>query len=122
MEKALECFTKKYADFSGRASRSEYWFFILFFTIGFLMLVLIDFFMGTYNNKMHMGLLSSVFYLAVIIPYLSVKVRRLHDVDKSGWWLLINLIPIIGGIWLFILYCTKGTDGENRFGSDPLQV
>jgi uncharacterized membrane protein YhaH (DUF805 family) len=126
MEKAIEkvkgCLTKDYANFSGRASRSEYWYFALFVFIVVIALTIIDGFMGTLDVKSGHGLLSSIFSLAILIPQLAVQVRRLHDVDKSGWWLLIYLIPIIGVIWMLVLYCIKGTEGENRFGPDPLQV
>ena len=122
MEKAIECITKKYANFSDRASRSEYWYFALLIFISTIVLTLIDHFMGTDSAKSGHGLLSTVFSLAMLVPNIAVTVRRLHDVDKSGWWLLIGIIPIIGGIWLLVLFCTKGTDGDNRFGADPLRV
>ena len=122
MEKAIECLTKNYANFSGRASRSEYWYFALFVFIGIVLLMIIDSVTGFYDSKANIGLFSTIFKLAIFIPQLAVSVRRLHDVDKSGWWWFIALIPIIGIIWLLVLYCTKGTEGENRFGSDPLQV
>lgn len=122
MEKAIQCLTKNYANFSGRASRSEYWLFILFTFIVSFVLVLIDMAAGTYDAHSRHGLLSGIFSLIVIIPSLAVGVRRLHDIDKSGWWLFISIIPIIGGIYLFVLNCTKGTEGSNRFGEDPLQT
>ena len=121
MEKAFECFTTNYANFSGRACRSEYWFFILLMFIASFVLMITDLIGGTYHAKLGYGLFGGIFYLATVIPSLSVSVRRMHDLDKTGWWLLLSLIPIIGSIWLFILYCTKGTEGNNRFGSDPLQ-
>ena len=58
--------------------------------------------------------------LGLFLPTLAVQVRRLHDLDRSGWWILISLIPLVGAIILLVWACTKGTDGENRFGSDPL--
>jgi len=121
MEKAIECFTKNYANFSDRASRSEYWLFCLLIFIATIVLSIIDGLTGTYNIKSGHGLLNTIFSLAAFIPSIAVSVRRLHDVNKSGWWLLISLIPIIGAIWLLVLYCTKGTEGDNEFGSDPLQ-
>jgi uncharacterized membrane protein YhaH (DUF805 family) len=66
-----------------------------------------------------MGVLRGVYSLAVLIPSLAVSVRRLHDTDRSGWWLLISLIPIIGAIVLIVFAAQEGTSGENRFGSDP---
>jgi len=126
MEKAIECLTKNYANFSGRAPRSEYWMFtLLMFLLGAAIGLIIGIAGGIFgidNMKSLISLFQNILFLATIIPSVAVSVRRLHDVDKSGWWLLIGLIPIIGAIWLFVLYCTKGTEGDNRFGSDPLQV
>jgi len=122
MEKAIECVTKKYANFSDRASRSEYWYFALFIFIATIVLTLIDMSAGTYDAKSGHGLLGTIFSLAMLVPNLSVTVRRLHDVDKSGWWMLIGIIPIIGAIWMLVLFCSKGTEGQNRFGADSLQV
>lgn len=121
MEKALLCFTKNYANFSSRAQRSEYWFYVLIILIANIILGITDATAGTYSPETNMGLLGSIFSLATIIPGIAVTVRRLHDIDKTGWWLLIGLIPFIGAIWLLVLECLKGTDGENRFGTDPLQ-
>ena len=124
MEKAIECLTKNYANFSGRASRSEYWYFALFISIGIVLLTIIDSLSGfyIYNSESNIGLFSAIFKLAIVVPQLAVSVRRLHDIDKSGWWWFLYAIPIIGAIWMLVLLCTKGTEGENRFGSDPLQA
>lgn len=122
MEKAIQCLTKKYADFSGRASRSEYWYFALLIFSANIILTLVDVFTGTYNAKAGFGLLDGLFMFATIIPNISVNVRRLHDIDKSGLWMFILLIPIVGPIWLIILCCIKGTEGTNRFEEDPLQT
>ena len=122
MNKAIECLTKNYANFSSRASRSEYWSFVLFTVIAIIGLILIDIFTGTYNVKNGLGLLSSLFSLAIFIPNIAVSVRRLHDIDKSGWWYLINFIPLLGPIWLIVLFCTKGTEGQNRFGEESIET
>ncbi len=107
---------KNYAQFNGRALRSEYWFFILFSVIASILLGFIDGFTGLYNETIEMGLLSGLYTLAVFIPSLAVSVRRLHDVDKSGWWLLILLIPLLGALVLLYFMVIKGSEGDNRFG------
>ena len=83
---------KKYAVFSGRARRKEYWFFVLFNVIISLVLTVIDAAMGTYDETVGTGILSGVYLLAIFIPSLAVAVRRLHDTGRSGWWNLIILI------------------------------
>lgn len=105
---------KKYADFSGRAKREEYWMFYLFYVIAFIVLSVIDGVVGTN------GLLGGVFALASIIPSIAIAARRLHDIDKSGWWQLILLIPIVGAIVLIVFLATRGAVGDNRFGAAPL--
>lgn len=115
---------KKYMQFSGRARRAEYWYFTLF-NIIVMILLAIPYSIGTgmVSNGNGAGWLLSlpyyVYALAVIIPSLAVTVRRLHDINKSGWWILIGLVPIIGGIWLLVLTIMEGTAGDNQFGPDP---
>ncbi|HEX5838009.1 MAG TPA: DUF805 domain-containing protein [Anaerolineales bacterium] len=110
---------KKYVDFSGRARRMEYWMFFLFNLIfGFGALAL-DMLLGSVSEGSMFWLFYGLFSLAIMIPSLSVTVRRLHDVGKSGWWILISLIPFIGGIWLFILTITDSQAGENAYGPSP---
>lgn len=113
---------KKYAVFDGRARRKEYWFFILFYIIFALALVFIDGMTGTYNEEYGVGVLSGFFILAMLIPNIAVAVRRLHDTDRSGWWILISLIPLIGGIWFLVLMVLDGTPGQNQYGPDPKGV
>ena len=110
---------KKYADFSGRARRTEFWTFSLLNLIFGFIIGFIDGVIGTFNAEIGIGLLGGLFMLALIIPGLAVTVRRLHDVGKSGWMLLIVFIPIIGAIWLFILYVTDSNSGENKYGPNP---
>lgn len=107
------CFNK-FATFEGRASRSEYWFFTLFVFITTLVLQVIDY------GVLGFGVLSTIFTLIALIPGIAVAVRRLHDTDRSGWWYLLVLIPLIGIIVLIIWFCGRGTTGTNRFGGDPL--
>ena len=101
-----------YVDFRGRSSRSEYWWFLLFYIIVIIALSILDI-SGA-------GVLVAVGYLAFLLPTIAVQVRRLHDIDRSGWWILITFVPIVGAIVLLVWYCTKGSNGSNRFGQDPL--
>ncbi len=100
---------------SDRASRSEYWYWFLFVVVGMVVTRVIDFMIGV-------PILSLLFALAVFLPWIAVNVRRLHDLDRSGWWLLLGLIPLIGHIVLIVWFCGKGTEGPNRFGGDPLST
>lgn len=112
---------KKYTVFSGRARRKEFWMFFLFSTIISIILALTDEFMG-WNFDLdgeNIGYLSTLYYVAVIVPYLAVIFRRLHDTDRSGWWILIAFIPLVGVIVLLVFLILKGNEGDNRFGPDP---
>ena len=120
MDIVIKCITEKYVDFSTRAPRKEFWLFVLCFTVVYLILLGIDFSADTYNLEIGIGVFSGIFWLLTIIPYLAVAVRRLHDTNRVGWWALIMLIPLVGAIWLLVLLCLKGDEGENRFGGDPL--
>jgi uncharacterized membrane protein YhaH (DUF805 family) len=109
------CF-KKYVVFSGRASRSEYWYFVLFYILGHIAASILD---AVILQKANIQLFSRLFDLAVFLPFLAVEIRRLHDVDRSGWWVLISF-TIIGVIFpLLVWKCRQGTAGPNRFGDDP---
>jgi len=110
---------KKYAVFSGRSRRSEYWYFILFYFIIYIALAFVDRVTGTFDPKSGIGLLTAIFALALLIPSLSVSVRRLHDTDRSGWWLLIGFIPLIGAIVLIVFFAQDSGAGTNRFGPNP---
>jgi len=108
---------KKYAVFSGRSRRKEYWFFVLFAVIISIVLGVIDTMIGTQAGGI--GILSGIYALAILIPSIAVSVRRLHDIDKTGWWILIGFIPIIGTIILLIFAFLPGTAGDNKYGADP---
>ena len=116
MDLVIQCLTKKYARFSGRAPRKEYWLFVLFYVIATLSLGYLDLFLGTIDSETGAALISLVFSIAVFIPSIAVSVRRLHDINQSGWLCLIAIIPIIGVIVLIVLFCIRGTEDENRFG------
>ena len=106
---------KKYAVFNGRARRKEFWFFVLFNVLVSIILAVVDVLLGTYNEVTGSGLLGLVYALAVFIPYLAVTVRRLHDTNKSGWWLLMPLSTIIlAGISAVILIPMFGVAGANE--------
>ncbi len=111
---------KKYADFTGRARRKEYWMFVLFqLLFGFVAGFLDGLLFGSIVEAYFVGPISSLYVLATILPSLAVLVRRLHDVGKSGWFYFVSLIPIIGYIWLLVLLCTNGVSGPNQYGPDP---
>ena len=112
----------KYATFTGRARRKEFWFFQLFVLLIGLVLSLADRMLGLFSDDMGFGLLGAVFSLAMFLPNLAVSVRRLHDTDRSGWWLLLCFLPIIGIIVLIVFFVLDGTRGTNRFGEDPKGV
>lgn len=107
---------KQYADFSGRARRKEYWMFVLFDTIFAFALVLSGTFLGSIEGLIF---LCAIYWLVTLIPRLAVTFRRLHDVGKSGWMILILLIPYVGGIWFFILLLLDSEPNENKYGQNP---
>ncbi|PWR20702.1 DUF805 domain-containing protein [Zavarzinia compransoris] len=107
---------KKYVDFNGRARRAEYWWFVLFTVIVSLVLGAIDaLIFGT-------SLLGPLYSLAVLLPSLGVLVRRLHDTNRSGWWILISFVPLVGFIVLLVFLVAEGTKGPNNFGNDPKEA
>ncbi|WP_380874628.1 membrane protein [Sphingomonas sp. DBB INV C78] len=126
---------KRYAQFSGRSRRKEYWMFVLFAVIVYAIAIFLDSALGLGGSTTNYadvgdggaavgfnstgGVLTLIVALALFVPSLAVAIRRLHDTDRSGWWLLIGLVPLIGAIVLLVFYCTEGTKGPNRFGPDP---
>jgi len=101
----LRCVRDKYADFNGRAGRSEFWWFALAcVAVGFVFSIL------------HLDLIGMLVNLALLIPSLAVGARRLHDIGKSGWWILIGLIPLIGGLILLYFAVLPSSDGSNDYG------
>jgi uncharacterized membrane protein YhaH (DUF805 family) len=113
---------KKYADFNGRARRKEYWMFFLFNVIISIALLIVDGILGTSAVPGTIGLLGVVYLLALLIPGIAVAIRRLHDTGRSGWWILIGLVPFVGGIILIVFLVQDGTPGENQFGKNPKMV
>jgi len=118
---------KQYADFSGRARRKEYWMFYLFNVIVEMLFAIIIGIaavgiMTTSRDEslLFLAAIPAIIYgLAIFIPNLAVTVRRLHDTGKSGWWIFISLIPLVGGIWLLVLLCTDSESGTNKWGDNP---
>ena len=111
---SIQTVYSKYVSFSGRGSRSEYWWFYLFY---FIVVVVVSFVSYSVSDS---NFLLLIWELGNILPLLAVQVRRLHDTDRSGWWCLIGLIPLVGWIIVLVWVCTEGTGGDNRFGADPL--
>jgi uncharacterized membrane protein YhaH (DUF805 family) len=109
---------KKYATFSGRATRSEYWYFTLITVIIGILLSGIDVILGTYNWDVEIGLLGGIFSLVIFIPSLALFVRRLHDTNRTGWWFFLIIIPIIGAIVLLIFLCIDSKE-DNKYGANP---
>ena len=110
---------KKYAVFSGRARRKEYWMFALLYLIASVAGMVIDVIVGTFDPIAGIGVFSVLVTLGLLLPSIGVLVRRLHDTDRSGWWALILFIPLFGAIAILVFMCLDGTNGENRFGLDP---
>ena len=115
----IDCLTKKYACFSGRARRQEYWLFVLFnfiaaFVVGFIGGVL-----AGATGVEAFAYLGAIYNLAVRLPGFGVFVRRMHDIGRSGWWWLIAFIPIIGWIVLLVFCCLDSQPGENQYGPNP---
>lgn len=104
---------RNYAVFTGRARRTEYWMFVLFNVLFGALASIIDWILGS------LSVVSMLYGLAVLIPSIAVAVRRLHDINKTGFFLLVGLIPVIGFIWLLILFLKEGDKGDNQYGTDP---
>ena len=120
----LKVMQENYANFDGRARRKEYWMFVLIQMLVMIMAMILDGVLGLgfdlgYGVKLPYGWIYLLAALAHIIPSIAVAVRRMHDVGKSGWFLLIYLIPIIGVIWLLVLACTDGDSSDNEYGPSP---
>lgn len=115
-----ECVTTKFATFSGRARRREFWLFTLFtWIVSFVLQIISVAASDSVALNVLVTVASLLFSLFIIIPGLALDVRRLHDTGRSGWWLLICLLPIIGAIVLLVFFCKAGTVGENEYGPDP---
>ena len=117
---AIKSGFKNMTKFEGRSTRSEYWWFVLFYIISVVVtFILVGLVSQVEQLSWVGGLLILALVLAFILPSLSLAFRRLHDTDHSGWWLLLYLVPF-GGIVLLVFYCTAGTPGDNKYGPGPL--
>ena len=112
----LECWSKKYAVFAGRARRREYWMFCLF---NVLIGMAIGFVLSLFGAVENVRIVSSLFGLAALLPGLAAGVRRLHDIGKCGWWMLLELIPIVGPIVLIVFFCLDSQPSDNAYGANP---
>ena len=113
---------KKGLDFRGRSTRKEYWCFYLINMLIYIILNIVDIVLGVYSFEAGIGLLSLIFILVVLIPSLAVTFRRLHDIGRSGWWFLINLIPLIGPIIFLIFMLLDSQEDENKYGLNPKTI
>ena len=116
---AIQSGFRNYVGFNGRASRSEYWYWVLFAFLVNIAANIVDRSLG--GGMSTVGLLGGIVALALLLPNIAIGIRRLHDRDKSGWWLLLIFIPLIGAIILIIWFIIRGTPGPNRFGEDPVR-
>ncbi|WP_027950291.1 DUF805 domain-containing protein [Haliea salexigens] len=119
MDWYLDILKNKYAMFGGRARRKEYWYFVLFNLLASIALGVIDGITGTYSDDAGIGLLGGIYALAVFIPTIAVAMRRLHDTGRSGWWLLLALIPVLGSLVLLVFFVFDSEPGDNQYGPNP---
>ncbi|MFP5221130.1 MAG: DUF805 domain-containing protein [Acidobacteriota bacterium] len=110
---------RNYAVFSGRARRKEYWFFVLFNLLAGMALGFVDGLAGTYNESSGYGLLSTIYLAATFLPALAVTVRRYHDTNRSGWWVLIWLVPLVGIVVHLVFALKDSQPGSNQYGQNP---
>ncbi|NNF33586.1 MAG: DUF805 domain-containing protein [Saprospiraceae bacterium] len=115
MDYYKEALIDKYADFSGRARRAEFW---QFYIIHFLVVIGLAFTSSIITPRIYIPAMVG-YSLFALVPCLAVTVRRLHDIEKSGWWILIKMIPVAGGLIFLIFLATEGTYGPNYYGEDP---
>lgn len=110
---------KKYAVFSGRANRMEFWMFMLFSILISIALNAIDNYVVPVEALRDIGILGAIYSLAVLIPSIAVAVRRLHDINRSAWWLLVLLIPVLGLVIMIVFCLLESTPGDNKYGPNP---
>ncbi len=113
---------KKYAVFNGRSQRKAYWMFVLFNMLIAIALAIVDSMAGTFDPESGVGLLGTLYALAVFLPGLAITVRRLHDTSRSGWWALLVLIPVLGLLVLIVFMVLDSHPGTNKYGPNPKGV
>ncbi|MEU7842447.1 DUF805 domain-containing protein [Micromonospora sp. NPDC049114] len=117
---AIKSVFSQYVGFTGRARRSEYWWFALFSILVGIVAAILDSALGlTFVDGSTSGVIGLIASLVLLLPTLAVAVRRLHDTDRTGWWVLIGLVPLVGAIVLIVFFVQDGTPGANRFGPSP---
>lgn len=115
----LQVMKYKYANFYGRTRRQEYWMFVLVQLIIFILALIYTSLVDDFFGTPVVGSILGIYLLATLIPWLALNVRRLYDIGKSGGYIFINLIPVIGRIWYIVLVATEGEYGNNNYGTDP---
>ncbi|GAA3610334.1 DUF805 domain-containing protein [Flavivirga amylovorans] len=115
----LDVLIKNYATFSGRARRKEFWMFFLFNLIIVFAIAFLLGFTSDFIDNDFLPTILGIYFLGILIPYIALAVRRLHDSGKSGGYIFVYFIPFIGGIWFLILMATEGDKGPNKYGPDP---
>lgn len=113
---------KKYSTFSGRAQRAEYWYFTLFYVLLLMCGSVVDMVTGLYHAEAEVGLFGSLAFWGLLIPSIAVGVRRLHDTGRSGWWMLLWLVPLIGFIAWLVWTLQDSTPGANEYGPNPKET
>lgn len=121
MDWYIKCL-RQYFDFKGRARRKEYWMFALFNFIFAIGITIVDSMIMASTNSYNGSFLLWLYYLLTIIPSFAVGIRRLHDVGKSGWMALVGFIPLVGVIWLIVLFCMDSQPGSNQWGDNPKEI
>ena len=116
---AIRICLSKYIDFTGRARRSEFWWFYLFTLLVSIVASILDAILGTdYDGSLSGGVINTIAGLALVLPSIAVAIRRLHDTSRVGWWILIGLVPIVGWIILIVFY-VQDSHGDNKYGPSP---
>tara|TARA_B100001250_G_C19242209_1_gene547038 strand:- start:104 stop:478 length:375 start_codon:yes stop_codon:yes gene_type:complete len=113
---------QNYAEFNGRSRRKEFWMFTLIYTVILIVAMILDSLFGSYyyiGDVEIIGYLELITSIIHIVPSIAVTIRRLHDINKTGWFFCVILIPLAGIIWYLVMMCTNGTNGENEYGTDP---
>ena len=110
---------RKYATFSGRAQRKEFWFFLATYLLLLFLLAVLDGMLGFFDEDGDVGLLSGLFALSMVLPWLAVCARRLHDTGRSGWWMLVSFVPLVGSLVLLVFLVQDGQPQPNAHGPNP---
>jgi len=110
---------KNYATFTGRATRQQYWMFILFYILFYIVAIVLDMTLGLFDEETGYGLLSLVYTLGLLLPSLAILGRRLHDIGRSAWWILLIIIPVVGPLVILIFTLIGSQQEDNQWGPNP---